>query len=151
MQLYPPTSYAQPYDPALYTLTTPGEVLIWRVVVQPGEQVYIWRGSNLTTGETADGGRPKQGSPAMLVLALEQDGTLNWTAQVGIGPTGAAAAPAGLVQATFPIPQGPAGFPVANGIIPMALANKIIVAHDGLIASTLRVIATVAAPGCSCQ
>jgi hypothetical protein len=129
-----------------------GESLIWEVVVQPGEQVAIFRGSNLKTGDTTDGGSPKVGTPSHLILNLFHDALFNWTVQHGIGPTAGAAAAVGVRLPTYPVPPGPGPYPPATSGLPVSLSDDLIVQHDGLNPNTLFVLAVVvASPGGTCR
>jgi hypothetical protein len=141
--MYEPFQY---YDPDTYTLTQVGDSLIWQIVAPPATQIYIWRGSALTTGDTTDGGTRKEGSPRLVRLNLFHDGIQNWTIQCGIGPTGAAATAAGLALPTYPIPAGPGPYPPASAALAVRVGDDLIVAHGGAIASTLQVCAVVLEP-----
>jgi len=127
-----------------------GESLIWEVAVQPGEQVALFRGSDLKTGDTTDGGAPKAGTPSHLILNLFHDGLFNWTVQHGIGPTGAAAAAAGLALPVYPIPPGPGPYPPASSGVAVSLADDLVLQHDGINPNTITILAVVVASPKSC-
>ena len=135
-----------PLTPVPYSLTSVGETLIWLINVQPGEQVAVFRGSNLKSGVTTDGGDPLPGAPILVILNLEHDGLVNWSIQHGIGPTGAAAVAAGLAVTTYPIPAGPGPFPPLSSGIPVAVNDDLIVQHDGVAPSTMRICCVVVLP-----
>jgi hypothetical protein len=134
-----------PTTEPIYTATEVGETLIWTVPVPVGTQVALFSGSTLKTGDTADGGSPKPGSPVLVVLNIFHDGAANWSMTHGIGPVGAAAFP-GLNLPPYPIPAGPGPFPPGSSDIPLAVWDDLVVQHDGLAAQILTVCAVVVLP-----